>query len=105
LPETNTNLTIYTLGASRKKGFYKLVEHPLLDTSGPDLNVGARIAIEVAGQFFPGRVMTDAMMYASDLWVEQRLLRGHFFMADQRNADGSVCFCGLCLGMRVRLLE
>ncbi len=95
---------IYTLGASRTKGFYSLLKNPLLDTTGPDLALGARIAVEIAGQFIPGRVATDAMKYASDLWIEPRLLRGHFFMADQRNADGSLSICGLCIGMRVRLL-
>ena len=96
--------TMYTLGASTKKGFYNLLTDPLLDATGPDLNLGARIAVEIAGQLIPGRVARDAMMYVSDLWIEQRRLRGCFFIADVRNADDSLSICGLCIGMRVRLL-
>ncbi len=96
--------TIYTLGASSKKGFYNLLTDPLLDSTGPDLNLGEQIAVEIAGQLIPGRVTQGAMTYTSDLWIEQRRLRGCFFIADQRNADGSLSICGLCIGMRVRLL-
>jgi hypothetical protein len=97
--------TIYALGRSDTKGVYCLIKNPLLDNTGPDLVVGTRIEIETAGQFYSGRVLSAAMIYASDLWVEARLIRGHFFMADQHNADGSLSMCGLCIGMRVRLLE
>ena len=97
--------TIYTLGAGAKKGYYKLVINPLLDTTGPDLEIGTRIAVELGGQFIPGRVMSDAMMYASDLWVQQRLIRGHFFLADAPTSNGKLSTCGLCIGMRVRLVE
>ena len=97
--------TIYTLGASTLKGMYCLLTNPLLDTTGPNLVGGTRIAIELGGQFIPGRVAHSTFRYVSDYWIEQRRLRGCYFIADAPASDGSESICGLCLGMRVRLLQ
>ena len=82
------------LASSPNKGRY------ILDDPEPrhELTSRMRIAVYLGGHWIEGQVAIDSFLYASDLWVEQRTLRGYFFIADDNSR------CGLCVGMRVRIL-
>lgn len=83
------------LASSPNKGRY------ILDDPEPryELTSGMRIAILLGGHWIEGEVGIAPFLYASDLWVMPRMLRGYYLIA----TDGTCC--GLCAGMRVRLLN
>jgi hypothetical protein len=82
------------LASSPNKGRY------IIDDPEPryELTSGMRIAVLLGGHWIEGQVAIDSFLYASDLWVMPRTLRGYFFIADDNTR------CGLCVGMRVRIL-
>ena len=85
------NDTMYTLVPSTNRGRYALD-----DPKGQDITAGDSIAIWLGGQWTLGSVEHAGKLYASESsgWPE----RGYYFVA----SNGGVC--GLCAGMRVRLL-
>jgi hypothetical protein len=83
-----------TLASSPNKGRY-IIGDP---EPRHELTSGMRIAVLLGGHWIEGEVSIAPFLYAIDLWVEPRSLRGYFFIADDNTR------CGLCVGMRVRLL-
>lgn len=83
-----------TLASSPNRGRY------IIDDPDPryELTSGQRLAVLLGGHWIEGEVNIAPFLYASDYWVEPRTLRGYYFTA----SDGTRC--GLCVGMRVRLL-
>ena len=83
-----------TLAASPNKGRY------IIDEPEPryELTSAMRLAVLLGGHWIEGEVSIAPFLYASDMWVEPRSLRGYFFLADDTTR------CGLCVGMRVHVL-
>jgi hypothetical protein len=90
-----TDDTVYTLVASSTKGRYALND----PETGQDLTSGEPIAILLGRQWLEGRIEHSRKRYASTHLVSQHTLAGYYFIASR---DGTIC--GLCVGMRVRLI-
>lgn len=87
-----TEDTIYTLVASSNRGRYAL------DTpDGLDLTAGATIAIQLGEQWITGSIEHTGNMYAVEATGHTE--RGYYF-----RASGGRGLCGLCAGMKVKLL-
>jgi hypothetical protein len=91
MQEGNMDETIHTLVASRNRGRYALDE-----PDGLDLTAGAAVAVWLGGQWIAGQIEHAGRLYAVERTGQSE--RGYYFLA----ADGSCC--GLCSGMRVRLI-
>jgi hypothetical protein len=83
--------TIYTLVPSTNRGRYALD-----DPEGQDITGGDSMAIWLGGQWIEGSVEHAGGLYANESSGQAQ--RGYYFVA----RNGGVC--GLCAGMRVRLL-
>ena len=85
------NETMYTLVPSTNRGRYAL-DHP----EGQDVTSGDSMAIWFGGQWIEGSVEHAGNLYASE--SSGRAERGYYFIA----STGGMC--GLCAGMKVRLI-
>ena len=85
------NDTMHTLVVSTNRGRYALDE-----PAGQDITGGDSIAVWLGGHWTLGSVEHAGKLYASE--ASGRSERGYYFVA----RNGGVC--GLCAGMRVRLL-
>jgi Domain of unknown function (DUF5348) len=83
---------MHTLVASSTRGRYALD-----DPEGWDISIGDAIAIWLGGQWIEGGVEHTGGLYADE--STDKALRGYYF---ESSTGGT---CGLCVGMRVKLLE
>ncbi len=86
-----TDEIIHRLVASSNRGRYALDE-----PDGPDLTAGEAVAVWLGDHWTLGQVEHAGRLYAVERTGQAE--RGYYFLA----ADGSCC--GLCTGMRVRLI-
>jgi hypothetical protein len=78
------------LQASSNRGRYAL------DSIGGDLTSGDRCEIWLEGRWIAGRIEHAGRLYTDE--SSGHPLRGYYFVADNSG------MCGLCVGMRVRVL-
>jgi hypothetical protein len=84
--------TISTLVPSTNRGRYALDDQHI----GHDLTSGEALALLLGGQWIEGRVEHASSLYASER--SSKLEKGYYFI------DSNSQICGLCSGMKVRLL-
>jgi len=84
--------TVHTLVASSNRGRYALDD----PQAGQDITSGSALAILLAGLWIPGRIEHGGALYASERGGQPE--SGYYFLA---SVGGS---CGLCAGMKVKLL-
>src|SRR5258708_7648682 len=96
-----TEQDTYTLAASSNTdGCYALNE-----PDGPEISSGQRLAIQIGALWIEGSVehysekyVNRGLRFLGDKSPEERTIDGYYFIA----RGGGIC--GLCLGMKVRLL-
>ncbi len=86
------DVTISTLVPSTNRGRYALDD----PETGHELTSGEALALLLGGQWIEGRVEHGSNLYASER--SGQLEKGYYFI------DSNGQRCGLCTGMKVRLL-